>query len=265
MRIKLFNEFKENEKNTPTIYKDDNLEIKVSKTLYSAKSQNINTSWCSSSPQGFYNHNKTANMYRFNFKDGYKLRLTWDYIDSNASELGNYSGGTHWGQGGIINGEKQWYTYIKPEDESEPFLFDYNKNDSRQLMVDRIQSIPQKAIDAVHEYQDKHSYEKTANLNYIYNEINKIKLIDCREGLDKWGDPGYIIVVEYKGNKSEIIFTMEYGYIRLNTKELDKFISKSITNSREYVNYLKGKAMELLKKKGISLKKSEKEYDSEKN
>lgn len=260
MRIKLFNEFMENEHNTPTLYKDDNLEIKVAKTLDSAKNQNKDTSWCSSDAYGFYSHNKTANMYRFNFKDGYKLRLTWDYISTDASELGSYSGGTHWGQGGVLNGERQWYAYIRPEDESEPFLFDYKKNDGRQLMVDRIMSIPQKAIDAVHEYQDKHSYEKTANLNKIYNEITNIKLLHCEETLDKWGDPAYLIKVEYKGKKSEFILSVDY---ELDTENLDKLISKSITSSSEYERYLKTKAMDLLKKKGISIKKSEKEYDSE--
>ena len=86
--IKLFEEFTETPKNTPLLYKDDNLEVKVSKTFDSVKIQNKNTSWCSTSPGGFYGHNKTANMFRFNFKDGYKLRLTWDYITQSASHLG---------------------------------------------------------------------------------------------------------------------------------------------------------------------------------
>ena len=35
--INLFEEFKETPKNTPLLYKDDNLEIKVAKTFDSAK------------------------------------------------------------------------------------------------------------------------------------------------------------------------------------------------------------------------------------
>jgi hypothetical protein len=113
--IKLFEEFTETSKNTPLLYKDDNLEVKVATTFDSVKQQNKDTNWCSTNPGGFYAHNKTANMYRFNFSDGYKLRLTWDYITQRASHLGSYSGGTHWGQGGIVDGENQYYDVFRPE------------------------------------------------------------------------------------------------------------------------------------------------------
>jgi len=81
---KLF-EFKETESNTPVLYKDDNLEVKVVKTFDACKEQGKDTSWCSNNLSLFYKHNMTANMFRFNFKDGYKLRLTWDYINHKAS------------------------------------------------------------------------------------------------------------------------------------------------------------------------------------
>jgi len=54
-------------------------------------------------------------MYRITFSDGYKLRLTWDYIDEEASELGSYSGGTHWGQGGIVYGDKNFMMFLDQE------------------------------------------------------------------------------------------------------------------------------------------------------
>lgn len=73
-------EFKETEKNTPILFKDDNLEVKVVKTFDSCVEQGKDTDWCSNKKDGYYFHNKTANMYRFNFNDGYKLRLTWDYV-----------------------------------------------------------------------------------------------------------------------------------------------------------------------------------------
>lgn len=173
---KLF-EFKETESNTPVLYKDDNLEVKVVKTFDACKEQGKDTSWCSNNLSLFYKHNMTSNMFRFNFKDGYKLRLTWDYINRKASR-DTFAGGTHWGSGGKVNGKQIYYDYIRPEDESEPFLFDYHKNDERQEMVNRINSIPQEAIDVVHDYQNKSSKEKSALVNNLYNEVSKIKVLD---------------------------------------------------------------------------------------
>ena len=74
-------------------------------------------------------------MYRINFKDGYKLRLTWDYISTQASELG--SGGTNWGQGGIINGKKQNYDVFRPRNNDDPFYIDWQSEKEREI-VNRI-------------------------------------------------------------------------------------------------------------------------------
>jgi hypothetical protein len=56
MIIRKFNnfilEFKETEQNTPTLYKYENLEVKVVKTFDSVKLQNQNTAQCSSYPEG---------------------------------------------------------------------------------------------------------------------------------------------------------------------------------------------------------------------
>lgn len=196
-------EFKETESNTPLLYKSDNLEVKVVKTFDACKNIGKDTMWCSNAKVGFYKHNMTANMYRFIFKDGYKLRLTWDYIDQSASE-NSYSGGTHWGSGGEVKGESIGYYYIRPEDESEPFLFDYNKGDHRKEMVDRINSIPQKVIDLVHNYQEKSTKEKTAILNNLYKEVQKIEIVD----LNKYdGDGIYdtIITIKYRNKKYELL------------------------------------------------------------
>jgi hypothetical protein len=231
MNIKRFNnfilEFKENEQNTPTLYKDENVEVKVAKTFDSVKLQNKNTHWCSSSKQGFYGHNKTANMYRINFKDGYKLRLTWDYITQKASALGGYSGGTHWGQGGIVNGENKFYSVMRPEDDSEPFLFDYTKNDDRKEMVNRIESIPQKAQDAIHKYQKNNSIEKSENLNKMYQEIQKIKLKYIEETDDS---NEFIGIVNYLGNTYKIYFEFNYPNSNYGTKV--KIFTKNNNNNK---------------------------------
>lgn len=275
MNIKRFNdfilEFKENEQNTPTLYKDENIEIKVAKTFDSVKLQNQNTHWCSSSKQGFYGHNKTANMYRINFKDGYKLRLTWDYITQNASELGGYSGGTHWGQGGIVNGENKFYSVMRPEDDSEPFLFDYKRNDDRKEMVDRIESIPQKAQDAIHKYQKNNSIEKSENLNKMYQEIQKIKLKYIEETDDK---SEFIGIVDYLGNTYKVIFNFinkswEKVYIQTKNKDnkslamIFKNNMAKVYGNNELNNYLIDKFKELAKSKSINIEYKEDEEDEE--
>jgi hypothetical protein len=255
--LKLFEEFTESTKNTPLLYKDDNLEVKVSKTFDSTKQQNKNTSWCSTSPTGFYSHNKTANMYRFNFSDGYKLRLTWDYITQMASHLGAYSGGTHWGQGGVVDGEKQYYDVFRPEDDSEPFLIDW-KSDKKREIVDRIQSIPQEAIDKVHQYQDKMSRYKSENLNKMYKEIEKIKVIDVMEDIPSdWYTNSLKVTITYLGNKYVLDLRFnnknQFGF---SSKEFDSsFKHKYAKYGRELSGYLFDKTMEFCKRNNIDIKK----------
>jgi len=253
--IRLFEEFTETPKNTPLLYKDDNLEVKVSTTFDSTKQQNKNTSWCSSNPDGFYSHNKTANMYRFNFSDGYKLRLTWDYITQRASHLGSYSGGTHWGQGGIVDGERQYYDVFRPEDDSEPFLIDW-KSDKKREIVDRIQSIPQEAIDKVHQYQDKMSRYKSENLNKMYKEIEKIKVVDVKETQSDrdWYNNHFIVSISYLGNKYvlDLEFNNKYQFY-FSSKEFDEaFKHKYAKYGRELSSYLFDKTMEFCKKNNIN-------------
>lgn len=247
-------EFKENEKNTPTLYKDDNIEIKVAKTLDSAKKQNKNTHWCSSSKEGFYGHDKTANMYRFNFSDGYKLRLTWDYITKDASELGSYSGGTHWGQGGVLNGERMNYIVLRPEDESEPFLFDYNKEDSRKLMVDRIESIPQEAIDKIHKYQNQHTKEKSEKITKSYNDIQNIKIKSITDDYRSETYNRFKVIVDYKGDNKELEFRAykEERYLSVDTWNFRGSLKNAYMSVGKTLDkYLIDKISEFCKKHGI--------------
>ena len=262
--IRLFEEFTETPKNTPLLYKDDNLEVKVAKTYDSSREQGKDTNWCSNQEQGFYAHNKTANMYRFNFKDGYKLRLTWDYITQSASHLGSYSGGTHWGQGGVVNGEEQWYDVFRPKDDSEPFLIDWKSNEKREI-VDRIQSIPQGAIDAVHQYQDKMSRYKSENLNKLYKEIERIKVTNVKEldNKDDWHKNCLDVTISYLGKeyKLEMFFNSKYQ-CGFSSKEFDNaFKHKYAKYGRELSSYLFDKVMEFCKKNNISINKPKKESD----
>ena len=258
--IKLFEEYiaeipkvpksKPKYKDMPTLYQDDNLVVKVVKTFEAAVEQGKGTDWCSNVPNGFYSHNLTSNMYRFNFKDGFKLRLTWDYITQNASELGKFSGGTHWGQGGIVNNIKLNYEYIRPKDENHPFDFDYQKDDSRTEMVNRIKSIPEEAQLAVYDYQEKHSKEKTHLLNTLYKEIEKIKVIGAKKSATDWYDLKIEVTVEYLGKKYTVdeVFRSSDDYW-FNLSELGSNFKKRYLVIGKVLNkYLHDKTMACIKK-----------------
>ena len=240
-RYKIF-EFTETPKNTPVLYKDDNIEVKVSKTFGSTKKQNIDTYWCSSSPTGFYSHNKTANMYRINFKDGYKLRLTWDYISQQASELGSYSGGTHWGQGGVVNGIKKTYDVFRPRKNDDPFFINWKSEQDREI-VNRIKSIPDDAKLAIMEYQEKMTKEKSELINKSFKEIELIKVTNVEPDED-WD---YKLSIEYRGKKYEV---------KLDNSELCNYgkFGKEIKNKYALVGktlpkYLLDKTKKFLKSK----------------
>lgn len=239
-------EFKETEKNTPVLYKDDNIEVKVVKTFDACAEQGKNTEWCSNDKTGYYRHSKTANMYRFNFKDGYKLRLTWDYLND---------AGTHWGQGGVVDGNKQSYIYIFPRDCDEPFLFDYTLDDKKSL-VSRIESIPQNIINIVHDYQSKHSISKSANMNKMYNEISKIKVIGVRKQ-ENLSIEVVNVKVTYKFKEYEIkMYKMDntfkvksYGELSNDFKNQTAIYGSDVTLS----TYLIDKTREFIKKNNIGL------------
>lgn len=258
----ILEKFKETEKNTPVLYKDDNLEVKVVKTFTAAKEQGKDTKWCSNEPSGFYSHDLTANMYRFNFKDGYKLRLTWDYISQKASALGNYSGGTHWGQGGKIDGKEKHYYNIRPKDEESPFDFNYHKNDEKQEMVDRILSIPDDAKLAVYQYQEDHTKDKTSKVNAMYQEIQKIKVIDVElqpedndyyftnlkvklQYLNKKYDADVRIKgVNYREVKGDVYYDVWIYELKLK--------NAYASGSKELEKYIFDKTMEFIKKNNLT-------------
>lgn len=233
-------EFTETPKNTPVLYKDDSVEVKVSKTLDSAKKQNIDTYWCSSSASGFYSHNRTANMYRINFKDGYKLRLTWDYISQSASELGSFSGGTHWGQGGVVNGIKKTYDVFRPRKNDDPFFIDWKSDQDREI-VNRIKSLPDDAKLAIMEYQEKMTKEKSELINKSFKEIEKIKVIGVDQERMK-------VTIKYLGK--EYIFSMDsFGDLYYSSAFRKDFKNKYSFIGNTLDTYILDKTKEFLKRK----------------
>jgi hypothetical protein len=105
--IKLFELHKEND-DSYILYRDSNLVVVVPKTLESTRKYSRDTTWCSLDKSGFEEHNITSDLIRFHFKNGYKLRLTWDYLSHDAHN-NDYTGGTHWGCGGKVDGVKKDY------------------------------------------------------------------------------------------------------------------------------------------------------------
>lgn len=242
-------EFVETSTNTPMLYKDDNIEVKVTKTYDATKKQNVGTNWCSSSKGAFYAHNRTANMYRINFKDGYKLRLTWDYIHQGASELGSYSGGTHWGQGGVVNGEQLFYDVLRPKDNDDPFFIDW-KSDKEREIVNRIKSLPEKAVNSIREYQNKSSIEKSANLNKLYSEIQKIKVLNVNI-IEEYGYGDVMeILISYESKEYKLILTDDLWLLsRGDMKKFEKdFKNKYFRQGKELAQYLYDKSREFLKR-----------------
>ncbi len=236
-------EFFETPQNTPTLYKDENLEVKVSKTFDSTKQQNKDTIWCSSNRGAFYGHNKTANMYRINFKDGYKLRLTWDYIPQEASELGPYSGGTHWGQGGIVDGEQLYYDVFRPRNNDDPFYIDWQSEKKREI-VDRIKSIPDDAKFAMMEYQEKMTKEKSELISRAFKEIELIKVLNVEPSDSDFYE--YLVTVNYRGKKYKVELSGKF----FSAKELGRDIkNKYALVGNAIPKYLFDKTKEFLKKK----------------
>lgn len=220
-------EFKETKSNTKTLYKDDNLVVKVVKTFLSCKEHGKDTDWCSNDKYGFYKHNLTANMYRFIFSDGYKLRLTWDYVPLDTSP-DQYSGGTHWGSGGVLSRNKKVpYYYIRPRNEENPFFFEHRDYSYRNNMVNYIRQIPQEAIDIVKNYQKEKIKEKDRLVNIMYSEISKISVVDD---------------IEHGGKDSECV--IEYNHKRYNIEYYKRYVSiKTKYNSRKYDFYFTNKFM----------------------
>jgi len=179
------------------LYNDEDMVIVAIKNFNACKEYGKDTNWCSNYEVAFRFHSQTANMYRVIFKDGYKLRLTWDYIERSAAlSKNNFVGGSHWGSGGIVSNTAIEYTFIRPRNNNEPFLFDFNseENANKIELVRRIEAIPQEAIDAVHDYQEKHSKEKDFNIKKTYEEVRKISIIDIK----KINEFQFKITIEYK-------------------------------------------------------------------
>lgn len=217
--IKLFEEYTKQEikEQTDILYKDKNLIVLVVKTPVSSDIYGKNTNWCSVNDPGmFHEHNVCGNLFRILFKDGYKLRLTWDYMDEHH---------THWGQGGKVNGVKLSYTYLRCKDPLNPFFMEYDKNDNRQELANRINSLPKDAIEAIKKYHRNISVDKDKIANSINHKIHNMKVLDFIEPEDG----------EYK-YMCELLIGGEEFVIELY-KSHDRFIAASNKGSDFRLKY----------------------------
>ena len=149
-------------------------------------------------------------------------------------------------------------------DDSETFLIDWQSDKKREI-VDRIQSIPQEAIDKVHQYQDKMSRYKSENLNKLYKEIEKIKVISVKESDNKedydWYNNYLDVTISYLGSEYDLkMYFNNKTTCGFNSDEFDKvFKHKYSKYGRELSSYLFDKVMELCKKNNISINKHKSE------
>lgn len=90
-------QFKEG--NLKLIYRDPKLSVVVPTSPEASTLSARNTGWCTKSPRKFLELNETAILFRFFFKNGYKLRLTWDRDGTEFT----------WGSGGKIYREIRSY------------------------------------------------------------------------------------------------------------------------------------------------------------
>lgn len=254
-RLKLFEEFKGKiAEEADIVYRDKNMLVIVPKTLQASKRYSRNTNWCSIDKGGFYGHYPTANLFRFHFKDGYKIRLTWDYLPWDGH---SYTAGTHWGQGGWMKGEDASYQHIRPKDEENPFDFDYHKNDYKQFMVNRILSIPEEAKKKIIEYQKSHSHDKTDVINKMHSEIRKIEIIDVKLKKDREYCIDLNLTLKSGTSTNEIELTIydQSGRHRYDFSYLGKIDlggAESYTNSG-LEEYLFDKTMQWLKSNDMGL------------
>lgn len=252
---------KETSSNTITLYKDDNLTVKVVKTFDSCLELGKDTNWCSNQKSSFYSHNLTANMYRFIFKDGSKLRLTWDYIE----------GKTHWGLGGIVNGENLPYFWIRPIDNDEPFYIDYTKDDEKsKLLISRINSIPDNVIKIVTDYQNEKSIEKSKGIISMHKEISKIKIEDIVFIEEDDRTYEYKLEIKYLDKMYILKLIIQPGYpigtydwsIRYSKEFKKSFKNKYAFNDGTLDKYVEDKIKEFSKKHNniINIKESISEF-----
>lgn len=207
------------QENVDIVYKDNNLVVLAPKTSKAASKYSRGTEWCSQSSSGFCSHRRSEMLFRFLFKDGYKLRL-------NTRKDGVAG---HWGG---PKGETTSYPMLhfmrNPKNIRNLNFVPSNDNN---LMIQHINSIPDNIMSKVINYTND-------NLKEV-NEAQMKSLSTIKQYLPDNAFANTIynehlkeIVIEVNCNKYRFVIDSN-GNIR-NTKKNYKVMSLENT-----INFLK--------------------------
>ena len=156
--LKLFEEITQyKEGNLKIIYRDNNLTVVVPLTSKSSDITCRGTGWCSRG-NNYKNWAKDNILFRFLFKDGYKMRLTWKIVGKEYE--------FSWGSGG----EKYFEIYgphpfsnieiMKKNteyDHNQNIGDDYGEYKTKINLIKKIEMVPEEAKQKIIEY--KKNYE----------------------------------------------------------------------------------------------------------
>lgn len=157
---------KQNRENLDFIHKSKDLVVLAPHNHKIASKYSTNTEWCSQSKSGFCMHSRDEVLFRFLFKDGYKLRLNL--------RKGGLVG--HWG--GPKSKERSYpmMSFKRNPKNIDIQTYDVKKWTSLKEMYEKIKSIPDDVMKKCIEYTDKALKEREPKvskdvLEKISNEI----------------------------------------------------------------------------------------------
>jgi hypothetical protein len=223
-----YKDFVETKKNTALLYEDENLKVTAVRSFAAAKKSAEDTMWCSKSKSGYYLHSHYANMYRFYFSDGSKLRLTWAYGKE-------YGGNTHWGLGGV-NSDGKNLPYINLDvDSSNPFLIKMDDESGHKFLLEYISKIPKPAIDSVKLYQEKlFKYWSSVDMR-VRSDVGKILVSDIilTNGVIEYTEvPNHNVVIE----SDNVKYVIDSNKLE---PELNKILAKQAKYNYNHVVFKK--------------------------
>ncbi len=188
-------------KDTDVIYNDGNVVVLVPRTYESCLSYSQNTQYCTKNRYMYDTHNKRGDdMFRILFKDGNKIRLTWDYDGSFSWGLGS-------GKNYVVFSEKYNFNSENPFDFS---LIEEQKKDASwwgddyDLLLKYMNILPKNSIEKITEYHENKKmigkvvsessdFDWIEEAGYTEEEEFIINLIDSCDVVDKKYGEAYVL------------------------------------------------------------------------
>ncbi len=237
--------------NFDVLYRDVNVTVLVPKTFESCVITTRNTEWCSKTWGGYSEHKfgKKEVFFRFLFKDGYKLRLSWSMDNKNDF---------HWG--GIIKSKDWNYPYLTSNNEyflNDPFHFNYNilkefdydskrkLSDDQKIILQYINLIPNEARNMIFRYYEESAHNFKLNGfegNFEYEQVKKEK----EDNEKKWADIGLRFNERNKQRELEAIKNKELArQIRKEKRNKNKTPQPSVYDPSKKQYYIGGQYYDL--------------------